>query len=676
MPDLNTPQQRAVTHLGSPLLVLAGAGSGKTRVITSKIAWLIKERAVNPADITAVTFTNKAAREMKQRVLQMFGESDSLKGLTVSTFHSLGMQIVRRQAKELGLKPGFSIIDPRDVSTVISELLRADLTQNKDLVERVARRISHWKNIGMTPEQASLDPIDPITIAASTIYPNYQRYLCACNSIDLDDLIYLPIRVFFEHEEVLRHWQLRVRHLLVDEYQDTNGVQYQLVRMLARDGNRLTVVGDDDQSIYAWRGAQPQNLALLNNDFPNLAVIKLEQNYRSCARILNVANSLIQHNQRSFKKSLWSSLGQGDPVRIFSADNEQIEAERTVSAIMRHQFRHQSKHGDFAILYRSNHQARGLEIRLREMRIPYRISGGSSFFDRSEIRDLMAYLRLLTNPSDDSAFLRIVNTPRRGVGATSLEKLAATAKQKNQSLFTTLLDPQLQRILKTTQANTLLLFAQKMTEFADSLQTSDPTDTIREMLDYLRYESWLKQTCDLEVATKRWQNIELMLQWLESTNRFAETERTLAELIGEMILNDKLDQEQEQENTNQVNLMTLHAAKGLEFPHVFIVGVEEGILPHRVSVDEGSDQEERRLFYVGITRAMHSLTLSYAEKRTRFGKKIECEPSRFLRELPVGEIEWDKGQTGDPAHLQDTGRAHIASIRALRQTKKSSVGEL
>lgn len=606
----------------------------------------------------------------------MFGESDSLKGLTVSTFHSLGMQIVRRQAKELGLKPGFSIIDPRDVSTVISELLRADLTRNKDLVERVARRISRWKNIGMTPEQASLDPTDPITIAASTIYPDYQRYLCACNSVDLDDLIYLPIRVFHEHEGVVHHWRLRVRHLLVDEYQDTNGVQYQLVKMLARDGNRLTVVGDDDQSIYAWRGAQAQNLALLKNDFPDLEVIKLEQNYRSCTRILNAANSLIQHNQRSFEKSLWSNLGHGDPIHILSADNEQVEAERTVSAIMRRQFRQQGKHGDFAILYRSNHQARELEIRLREMHIPYRISGGSSFFDRSEIRDLMAYLRLLTNPSDDSALLRIVNTPRRGVGATSLEKLAAMAKQNDQSLFATLLHPQLHRILKTTQANALCFFAQKMTEFADSAQTNDPVDTVRKLLDYLRYENWLKQSCDPEVATNRWQNIELMLQWLESAHHSAGTKRPLAELIGELILNDTLDQEQEEENTNQVNLMTLHAAKGLEFPHVFIVGVEEGILPHWVSVDEGNDQEERRLFYVGITRAMHSLTLSYAEKRTRFGKKIECEPSRFLKELPDGEIEWEKGQAGDPAHLQDTGRAHIASIRALRQTKQSSVGEL
>ena len=671
MDKLNSPQQQAVEHLGSPLLVLAGAGSGKTRVITRKIEWLIRQRAVSPADITAVTFTNKAAREMKQRVQQGFQSPETLTGLTISTFHSLGMKILRKHAPVLAMRAGFSIIDPRDVSNVLSDLLRADLVNNRDLVDRVARRISHWKNLGLNPEQAAADAEDPVGKAALQAYPGYQRYLRACNSVDLDDLIYLPAVLLRENPDICRTWQLNIRYLLVDEYQDTNAVQYQLVKLLAKEGKRLTVVGDDDQSIYAWRGAQPENLAILEQDFPGLSVIKLEQNYRSSERILNAANSVIANNPRTFNKALWSNLGHGESIRIIAADNEQVEAERAVSGIMRHQFRKHSKHGDFAILYRSNHQARELEIKLREMRIPYRISGGSSFFDRAEIRDVMAYLRLLTNPADDSALLRIINTPRRGVGATSLERLANYAAERNQGIFQTLSDPGLGTIIKPGLAVRLREFAASMVKLGHSTMDNDPIEAARKMLDYLQYQQWLRDTCEAEVADKRWENICLLMDWLENAHRHSDTPRNLQEMVGELVLNDALDQQQQEEETNQVNLMTLHAAKGLEFAHVYIVGVEEDIIPHRVSLDQGNDQEERRLFYVGITRAMQTLTLSYARKRKRFGDTITCEPSRFLEELPAEDIEWDKGESADPVQIQDTGRAHLASIRAIRNARTS-----
>ncbi len=666
MSTLNTPQKQAVQHLGSPLLVLAGAGSGKTRVITEKIRWLIQSRAVSPADITAVTFTNKAAREMRDRLNQQLGGAEDSQGLTVSTFHSLGMKILRRHVSDLGLRGGFSIIDPRDVTTVLAETLRADPIHNKDLVDQVARRISSWKNLGLEVTDAAKSAEDPVSKAALAAYAEYQRYLQACNSVDLDDLIFLPARLFRQNPEICRRWQLEIRYLLVDEYQDTNAAQYQLVKHLAGEGKRLTVVGDDDQSIYAWRGAQPHNLNILNDDFPNLSIIKLEQNYRSSARILKAANHVIAHNPRNFDKALWSDLGLGDMIRIVPAENEKLEAERVVSSIMRHQFTHRSTHGDFAILYRGNHQARELEIKLREMRIPYKISGSSSFFDRGEIRDVMAYLRLLTNPSDDTAFLRVINTPRRGVGATSLEKLAGLANKRGLGMFNTLTDPELHLVLQSRQAQSLQGFAKEMSSLSELAKKSDPIDTVNAMLAAIEYERWLHKSCETADADRRWENVRLLIDWLEGANRHATEERTLPELVGELILNDALDQQKDEENTDQVNLMTLHAAKGLEFPHVYIVGVEENILPHKVSIEEGSDQEERRLFYVGITRAMRSLTLSYALNRKRFGDTMECEPSRFLQELPEDDVEWQDQKSASPAQVQDTGRAHLASIRALR----------
>ena len=647
--------------------MLAGAGSGKTRVITNKIAWLMETRAVSPWDITAVTFTNKAAREMKQRVGETIGNRQSTKGLTVSTFHSLGMQILRKEHKTMGLRSGFSVIDPQDAVNIVADLMRADLNTGRDVVERTYRRISQWKNEGISPEKLIREEDDPITRATADIYQNYQRYLLACNSVDLDDLILVPVQLIQDHEDIRARWQNKIKYLLVDEYQDTNGVQYQLIKLLAQHGRRLTVVGDDDQSIYAWRGAQPENLQILKEDFPDLTMIKLEQNYRSCGRILNAANHLIQHNPRPFDKNLWSDLGYGDPIDVFQAKNDEQEAERVVSSIMKHQFQHNSEYRDFAILYRSNHLARILEIKLREMRIPYKLSGGHSFFDRSEIRDVLAYLRLLTNPSDDSALLRIVNTPRRGIGATSLEKLAELANKSRKTLFEAIFDIELTSYLKPKQSDTLKQFANMMSDIAKQTEEGNPVDGARKLIEEIGYERWLMETGETEVAKRRWENVELLIQWLEKAELESEGHPTLTELVNQLILTDILEKQGDDEEENLVNLMTLHAAKGLEFKNVYIVGVEEDILPHRVSITEGSEEEERRLFYVGITRAMRKLTLSYAARRKRFGDHVECDPSRFINELPVNDLNWAKLETEQPAEQQkDLGRAYLAKIRAAR----------
>jgi len=406
------------------MLVLAGAGSGKTRVITYKIAWLLSKMNVSPRSIYAVTFTNKAAREMRERVTELL-DSEVTRGLTISTFHSLGMAILREEVDASGRKPGFSIFDPADSLFVVRELLKAGLDDN-GLVDRVRNQISSWKNDLVSPEQAMrLAMIDPIEAAAAKVYGEYERYLQACNAVDLDDLLYLPNELMRKFDNVRLKWQQRVQYMLVDEYQDTNAAQYRLVKTLVAGtkGNGLTAVGDDDQSIYAWRGAQPENLVHLQSDFPNLELVKLEQNYRSMGRILALANHVIQNNPRPFEKKLWSDLGFGDPVMVIAAENDEREAEKVVAGLMQHRFQHQTPYSDYAILYRGNHQSRMLEQKLREMHIPYYLSGGLSFFDRSEIKDVMAYLRLVTNPSDDNAFIRAINTPRRGIGAGSLEAL-------------------------------------------------------------------------------------------------------------------------------------------------------------------------------------------------------------------------------------------------------------
>jgi ATP-dependent DNA helicase Rep len=666
MSDLNSSQQEAARHTNSPLLVLAGAGSGKTRVITRKIAYLIETIGLEPRHITAVTFTNKAAREMKERVAELLKGKKS-KGLSISTFHTLGLNIIRREHKLLGLKAGFSIFDAQDAEGLLKELLRKGKGDD-EVASSYQWRISEWKNDMRSPEQALASAESDLDQRTALLYAHYQRSLRAFNAVDFDDLILLPVRLFRDSPETLETWQNRIRHLLVDEYQDTNLSQYELVRQLVGVREALTVVGDDDQSIYAWRGARPENLIRLKEDFPRLKVVKLEQNYRSSGRILKAANTLIANNPHVFEKRLWCDLGPGEMIRIMSCKNELHEAEKVISEIIHHKFTSGAAHGDYAILYRGNHQAKLFESALRQHNIPYFLSGGTSFFSRAEIKDVMAYLRLLANPDDDAAFLRIVNTPRREVGATTMEKLGTYATERNISLLTACNELGLEQQLSKRPLERLQEFAHWIAHFQRRAEEDHPVQTVRDMLKELQYEDWLYEKASSDkVAERRWENVLELVQWLEQLHKGDRVGESLSEMVSHLALQDILERQDDESGNDQVHLMTLHASKGLEFPHVFLVGVEEELLPHKSSIEEDNIEEERRLAYVGITRAQRTLTISFAQKRKRFGEIIACEPSRFLAELPEEDLKWEGRQNDvlSKEEKQDRGNAHLANMRAM-----------
>lgn len=667
MRQLNPQQHAAVHYLDSPLLVLAGAGSGKTLAITHKIAYLIQQAGYQAKHIAAVTFTNKAAREMQARVSKLL-PNNSGKGLRVSTFHTLGLDIVRQDATNLGLKRNLSIFDSQDSHALLRELAnKGNTALEKDAVDAAQTQISLWKNRLITPAQALSHAEDDLIATAARLYQQYQDQLHAYNAVDFDDLILLPVQLFQTNPAVLEKWQGRIRYLLVDEYQDTNTSQYELVKLLVGLRGQLTVVGDDDQSIYAWRGAQPENLALLKRDFPRLQVIKLEQNYRSSNHILRAANHLIAHNPHVFDKALWSDKGEGEPLRVVEIPDGDKEAEKVISNLLNHKLRHGRTFEDYAILYRSNHQARPFEQALRDQQIPYYLSGGTSFFARAEVKDLMAYLRLLVNPHDDAAFIRIANIPRREIGPTTLQKLGTYAKQRHLSLFNASFELGLAQQLTERAYTAVQRFSDFISRYADRAQRDNPQALLIELVDAIRYEAWLKDSCnDLRTAERRMANVQELLNWL---GRLAEQEdKNLAELVAHLTLLDVLERQNEDEGQKGVALMTLHAAKGLEFPHVFLVGVEEDILPHHNNQDSDAGlQEERRLLYVGITRAQHSLTLTYAKKRQRYGETQQVDASRFLQELPQDGVEWLTGVKAKPQQTQEVGRAHLAHMRALLQ---------
>lgn len=668
--DLNPRQKEAVSYIDGPLLVLAGAGSGKTRVITQKIMHLVHNCGIKSHHITAVTFTNKAAREMQSRISGDL-KAKERRGMRVSTFHNLGLNILRSDGKLLGFKPGFSIYDSQDSQALIKELLRKAFDADDQAAE-MQWQISAWKSGLVSPEQAQLEAnADARLTAASLLYAEYNRHLQLYNAMDFDDLIGLPVRLFAEYPEVLEKWQNRIRYLLVDEYQDTNGTQYRLVQQLVGVRGALTVVGDDDQSIYAWRGAQPENLALLSQDFPMLKVIKLEQNYRSSGRILKSANQLIANNSHVFEKRLWSELGYGDPIKVIQARNEEHEAETVVSRLLAHKFQTACNFSDYAILYRGNHQSRLFERALRETQLPYRISGSTSFFAYQEVKDIMAYLRLLVNPDDDNAFVRVVNTPKREIGPATLEKIATYANERGISLCAACDEIGLETQLTFRALTKVREFISWLSAKSEQAERGDPVATVRELVNDIGYEVWLFDTCkDGKQAESRMENVNELLDWLAVLSKKAsekdEEEMSLADLVARMTLMDILERNEEEARDDCISLMTLHAAKGLEFPHVFIVGMEENLLPHFASLQDGDVEEERRLAYVGITRAQKTLTFTMAAKRRKHGEVVECEPSRFLDELPEDDLAWEGGkQEIDPEERQERGHAHLANLRGI-----------
>ena len=669
---LNPQQQQAVEYVSGPCLVLAGAGSGKTRVIINKIAHLIGKCGYLSKQIAAVTFTNKAAREMKERVAHSIGKESS-KGLIVSTFHTLGFDIIKREYKLLGFKANMTLFDEHDQMALLKELTADLLQEDKELLRTLINRISNWKNDLCSPQQAMTLARDKQEQTFAHCYDRYNKQLRAYNALDFDDLIMLPTLLFKQNEEVRSKWQEKIRYLLVDEYQDTNTSQYELIKLLVGDRARFTVVGDDDQSIYSWRGARPQNMVRLRDDFPALRVIKLEHNYRSSQRILHCANILIDNNDHVFDKKLFSNLGEGEKLQIIEAKNEEHEAERVVGELIAHRFIAKTHYRDYAILYRGNHQSRLLEKILMQNRIPYKISGGTSFFSRAEIKDMMAYLRLVVNQDDDAAFLRIVNTPKREIGTATLEKLGSLAQEKHVSLFEAIFDFELIQRVTPKAYDALQKFARWIVELNDKIQRSEPERAVRSMLASLHYEEYLYEyATSPKAAEMQSKNVATLFDWVADMLKGDEFNEpmNLNQIVTRLTLRDMLERGEEEDDSDQVQLMTLHASKGLEFPHVFLIGMEEGILPHQTSIDEDNVEEERRLAYVGITRAQQNLWFSLCKERRQFGELIRPEPSRFLLELPENDLQWERDKPPLSAEQQQAKtQNHIANLRAILRGK-------
>lgn len=667
MTRLNPRQREAVLYIDGPCLVLAGAGSGKTSVITRKIAHLIENCNISARHIAALTFTNKAAREMKERVGSLV-KGKAGRGLTVSTFHNLGLNIIRREAKSLGFKPGFSIFDAEDARSLLKELMLKDGELDSDHLNMVQHQISTWKNDLTSPEAAMEMAQSPAEQTLVRIYERYNQALRAYNAVDFDDLILIPVHLFSEHPDVLARWQRKIQYLLVDEYQDTNSSQYLLVKQLVGGRNCLTVVGDDDQSIYAWRGARPENMVLLKEDFPNLHLIKLEQNYRSTSRILRVANHLIAHNPHEYDKALWSEMGLGDEIRVVKCASEDAEAERVATEILANKLRRAGKFSDYAILYRGNHQGRLMEIKLQQHQIPYKISGGSSFFSKTEIKDVMSYLRLLVNPDDDNAFLRIINTPRRQIGTSTLEALGRFASERHISLFAATDDIAISRHIPKQSLERLRTFSGWIGRVQEHCNGHQPVAAIEQMVDDIGYEAWLHQNASsAKAAEKRMENVRYLIDSIRTMLDKGEDGETLSieDAISKLVLRDLLERQEEEETLDQVQLMTLHASKGLEFPHVYLVGMEEELLPHRNSIESGDIEEERRLAYVGITRAQRTLALTLAGKRKQYGEVSETTPSRFIEELPQDDISYEGFSPATEQQVKATGEQTLTSLLSM-----------
>ena len=665
---LNPQQQQAIHYLGGPLFVLAGAGSGKTRVITEKIAYLITQAGYLPHTIAAITFTNKAAKEMQERIATMLNKKQT-QGLTVCTFHSLGMKILREEAEHCGLKKNFSILDATDSAKIIGELM--DNT-GRDAIFTTQHQISLWKNNLLTPEQARQTAQDKWQQQTAQIYAAYQETLQNYQAVDFDDLIRLPTLLLRDNSTIRHKWQLRLRYLLVDECQDTNTCQYALMRLLTGAEGMFTAVGDDDQSIYAWRGANMENLRLLQSDYPQLKVIKLEQNYRSTARILKVANQVIANNPKLFPKTLWSHYGQGDKIRVVACQHEQHEAEWVANEIQRQKMIGGDKvrYADFAILYRGNHQARTFEEALRTLRIPYQLSGGQSFFDKAEIKDILAYIRLVANPEDDPAFLRAATTPKRGIGDTTLGKLNAYAQQHHCSLFTAAQSMNALASLASKNRDSLMQFTNMMLHYRQRATSERAGDWITHLLNEIGYEAHLQHSEEGKASEIKWRNVQELAEWL--TRKGDEDHKNIIEIAQTIALMTLLEGKNE-DDIDAVKMSTLHASKGLEYPTVFLVGCEEGLFPHNDSIEEGHLDEERRLMYVGITRAKQQLALTYCKKRKRQGNWHFPEPSRFIDEMPQEDLHILGRKDGNPIVSKAEGRSHLSGLSAMLAAKSKKM---
>jgi ATP-dependent DNA helicase Rep len=695
---LNLAQQEAVNYLHGPCLVLAGAGSGKTRVITHKIARLI-QTGMPPQRIAAITFTNKAAAEMRERAKGLIGRA--AKDVLVCTFHALGVRLLRQDGAVLGLKPNFSILDTDDVTSILKD---AGGTTDAATARQWQWTISGWKSGGMNATQALAQAASEEDRVAAIVMGRFEERLTAYQSVDFDDLISLPMKLLQDHPEVRQKWQGLMGHILVDEYQDTNATQYEMLKLLVGgntpDAARFTAVGDDDQSIYGWRGATLDNLKKLPVDFPALKVIKLEQNYRSTSAILRAANNVIGPNPKLFPKNLWSDLGEGEPVRVVDADNEEHEAERAVARIqslraegaLAQEGAQFKAFKDFAVLYRANHQAKPFEKALRKANIPYKVSGGQSFFDRAEIRDLCAWFRLWSNNDDDPAFLRAVTTPKRGIGHQTLGTLGVFAAQYKVSLFEALFSPSLSSVLAAKAVGSLHEFGRYINDLQFRARHTEGAESARTfMTDWLKEIDYEKHLTDGEesekVAAAKWGNVMEFCDWMaqrcggqkdDATGVSIGEVKNLLEVVQTIALLSTIsDREKDQD---MVTLSTLHASKGLEWPHVMLVGVTEGMLPFKLgdNPDDASAaqddivqrlQEERRLMYVGITRAQRSLAVSWTRRRKKGREMVAVLPSRFIAEMGLEKATVKE----DPREKLKALRAEFAqrAVEAAAQAAQS-----
>jgi len=667
----------AVHHLDGPCLVLAGAGSGKTRVIVHKIARLL-DAGLGPRQIAAITFTNKAAQEMRERAKAMVGPR-AAKDLAISTFHSLGVRMLRTDGTRVGLKENFSILDSDDVLGVLRDA--GGCTDNA-LARRWQWTISLWKNQGLNAESAEAAAANDEERVAARVMRLFQERLQAFQAVDFDDLISLPLALLRRDEEARARWQAQFQHILVDEYQDTNAVQYDLLQALVGDRARFTAVGDDDQSIYGWRGATIANLQRLPKDYPQLKVIALEQNYRSTGHILQAANAVIANNPKLFEKKLWSEFGDGDPVRLLECDGEEHEAERAVARI-------QSLRGggstsgaslnysDFAILYRANHQARVFEQKLRAAQIPYKVSGGQSFFDRAEIKDLCAWLRLLVNQDDDPAFLRAVTTPKRGIGHQTLASLGEFAAKWKTSLYDALFSPSLATVLKGKAIDALHEFGRAVSDLEHRARhTTGAEDAKALLLGWLKdigYEQHLFDSEESEkLATARWGNVLDFVDWMarrcggeitqDGGSTFESERQSVLQVAQTISVIISLAERSDEQDV--VTLSTLHASKGLEWPHVVLVGVNEGLLPFKSGDDDMTPErleEERRLMYVGITRARSTLAVSTLRRRKKGRDTVIGVPSRFIAEMKLDEVKTKEDPRERLKKLRDAMAAKVAA---------------
>jgi ATP-dependent DNA helicase Rep len=653
---LNPQQRAAVEYCDGPLLVLAGAGSGKTRVITEKIAHLVQRRQMAAHKIAAITFTNKAAREMRERAARVLrGGADEL---TICTFHALGLKLLQIEHAKIGLRRGFSVFDADDSAAIVKDL--APKGARPDDLFALRNLVSQAKNAGLDPDAAQAAARSAREREAAQIYAQYQARLGAFNAVDFDDLIRLPLALLERDADARAQWQERIRYLLVDEYQDTNDAQYRWLKLLAGTRGALTVVGDDDQSIYAWRGANPGNLDELAKDYPALRVVKLEQNYRCPNRILRAANALIRHNPHTHEKNLWSENGDGAPIRVLVCRDDEQEAERIAADVAHLAQKHKARWNEFAVLYRGNHQSRPIEKALRLARIPYHVTGGTAFLERAEVKDLLAYLRLIVNPDDDAAFLRIANVPRRDIGATTLEKLGHLAQARHVSLLRAARDDAALTQIAARQASALVSFAALIAQLAAAARATGAADLAAAVIERTGYAEHLReQTADPAARERRRENLAELVEWLRSMERHGGA----GDLAAQLALLSHADRD---DGGDAVRLMTLHSAKGLEFRFVYLSGVEDGTLPHAAGIEEGRVEEERRLFYVGITRAKERLCLSYAARSRRYGEIHSNEPSRFLAELPPADLHWDGRDAEQDAEVRkEVATSHLARLADL-----------